>query len=75
MGIESLTVGSNKISLLPGKTSLFDPVRTIALLSADPKRYQITPDSKLIVQLATFSIQDLFFALERLARDFSSSSS
>ncbi len=74
LGIESLTVGSDRISLLPGKESCFDPVRTIALLSSDPKRYQITPDSKLIVELAVSSLQDLFFALEKLARDFSSSS-
>ncbi len=71
LGIEALTVGPEKISLLPGKESPFDPTRTIALLSSDPKRYQITPDSKLIVQMAVTSIQDLFFALEKLARDFS----
>ncbi len=70
-GIESLTVGTDKISLLPGKNSSFDPVRTIALLAANPNVYQLTPDSKLIVQLQVGSLQELFFALEKLARDFS----
>ena len=70
MGIETLTVGPEKVSLLPGPQSRFDPTRIITLISAHPKRYQLTPDSKLVAQVPTQSLRDLFFRLESLFKEF-----
>ncbi len=69
--IDALTVGPEKVSLLPGPHSLLNPIRTIALLSAYPDRYQLKPDSKLIAKIATTSPRDLFFGLESLFKEFS----
>jgi transcription-repair coupling factor (superfamily II helicase) len=70
MGIEGMTVGSEKVSLLTGKINRLDPVRTIALISAYPQKYQLTPDSKLVAQVPTSSIRDLYFGLESLFKEF-----
>lgn len=64
VGVETLTVGSGKITLLPSKASKMDPSRAIALISKHPDDYQITPDSKLVVKVSTESLRDLYFAVE-----------
>lgn len=69
-GIEGLTVGPEKISLFPGPKSQIDPVRTIALISAYPHQYQLTPDSKLVAKTSTSSLKELYFALEKLFFEF-----
>jgi len=68
-GIESLTAGPEKVSLLPGPQSQFDPVRVISLVAAYPKKYLLKPDSKLVVTVPTQSMRDLFFGLEVLFKE------
>ena len=69
-GIQSLTVGPERISLLPATHTSFDPVRLIALLSAYPDKYQLTPDSKLVIAMKVNDTKSLFFALEKLIENF-----
>lgn len=69
VGIDALTVGSEKVSLLPGVSGLLDPTRAVAMVSANPSRYQLTPDSKFVAKVPTGSLRDLFFALEGLFKD------
>ena len=69
IGIDVLTVGSGKVSMVPGPGSRLDPVRAIALISSEPGRYQLTPDSKFVAQVNTQSLRDLFFSLETLFKD------
>lgn len=71
IGIDSLSVGPDKVSLLPGPQSKLDPVRAIALVSAHPHQYQLRPDSKLVAKIPTGTLRDLFFGLEVLFKDFS----
>src|SRR5690606_30115619 len=68
VGIDTLTVGSGKVSLIPGKVSQIDPAKVIALVATSPKKYQITPDSKLVAAMPTETLRDLFFALESLLK-------
>lgn len=65
-GIDSLTVGPQKVSLLPSAVSKLNPSRAIALVSSKPDRYQLLPDSKFVAKLETESLQSLFFGLEKL---------
>jgi transcription-repair coupling factor (superfamily II helicase) len=69
IGIDSLTVGPEKISMVPGPDSQLDPVRAIALVSGNRRKYQLTPDSKLVAVVPTGSLRDLFFALEGLFKE------
>src|SRR5262249_28914016 len=39
LGIDSLTVGAERVSLVPGPGSRLDPARAISLISGDPHRY------------------------------------
>jgi transcription-repair coupling factor (superfamily II helicase) len=70
-GIEALTVGPEKISLVPGKDSQLDPAKAIALVSSNPSKFQLTPDSKIVVKLPTGSLRDLYFGLESLIQSLS----
>ncbi|MGK5083600.1 transcription-repair coupling factor [Bdellovibrionota bacterium FG-1] len=70
-GIDTLTVGPERVSLVSGPHSRLDPVRAIALISAHRDQYQLTPDSKFVAKVPTASLRDLFFALERLFRELS----
>jgi len=65
-GIEALTVGPEKASLLPGAHSRLDPVRAIALISGQPGKYQLMPDSRFVAKIPTLSLRDLYFGLESL---------
>jgi transcription-repair coupling factor (superfamily II helicase) len=69
-GMDALTVGPEKISLVPGPASRLDPIRAIALISSHPAKYQLTPDSKLVARVPTGSLRDLYFGLESLFREF-----
>ncbi len=69
MGIDSLTAGPQKIALVSGADSQLNPARAIALVSAHPDRYQLLPDSKLVVACPTETMRDLFFAVESLVKD------
>lgn len=71
IGVESLTVGLEKVALVPGQGSLLDPVKAISLVSAHPNRYQLTPDSKFVASLSVSSMRDLYFAIEKLLNDLS----
>ncbi|MCM2278020.1 MAG: transcription-repair coupling factor [Oligoflexia bacterium] len=73
-GMDSLTVGPERISLLPGPGSRLDPARAIALVSSQPDRYQLTPDSKLVARAQSGSLRDLYFYLETLFREFGADS-
>jgi hypothetical protein len=65
MGIDSLTVGPEKVSLVPGPQSALEPAKVVALLSSRPNDYQLT-DAKLIAKIPTTSLRDLSFGLEAL---------
>ena len=73
-GINTLTVGKEKVTIIPDQRSSFDPVRTVSLLAAHPDQYQLTPESKLIIKLKTQSIQELYFELEKILNYFSARS-
>jgi len=64
-GIDSLTVGPEKVSLVPGPQSALEPAKIVALLSSRPSEYQLT-DAKLIAKIPTGSLRDLSFGLEAL---------
>jgi transcription-repair coupling factor (superfamily II helicase) len=72
LGVDALTVGPEKASLVPGPLTQLDPVRAVALASAHPKVYQLTPDGKLVVKILSASMRDLFFALETLLKQLAS---
>ena len=67
--VDALTAGPEKVVLTPGEGSRLDPSRAIALMSSQPKRYQLTPDSRFIVTLPTRSLRDLCLGLESLLKD------
>jgi hypothetical protein len=39
------------------------------MVSGNPHKYQLTPDSKFVAKVPTGSLRDLFFALESLFQD------
>jgi transcription-repair coupling factor (superfamily II helicase) len=65
-GVDALTVGPQKFSLLPGRACRFEPSRVVALVASQPLNYQLTPDSKFVVTFSTARLQDLLFRLEEL---------
>lgn len=73
MGIDALTVGPEKVSLVPGKNSRLDPAKAIALVSAHPHQYQLVPNSKLVAKVPTGNFRDLYFGLESLLSLFANS--
>ncbi len=69
IGVDSLTVGPERISLVPGPNSRLDPSRAIALISSRPDKYLLTPDSKFVTKVTTPSIKDLYFTLDQLLKE------
>ncbi len=69
IGVDALTVGPEKVVLTPGPISRLDPARAIALVSSQPKRYQLTPESRFVAKLPVGSLRDLCFGMETLIRD------
>ena len=69
LGIDAITVGPEKLVLVPGQGSSLDPVRAVALLSAHPSRYQLTPDSRFVARRSVGSMKDLYFSIQDLLRD------
>ncbi len=73
-GIDSLTVGQEKVSMVIGSGSAIDPVRAISVVAGDRSRYQLTPDpsgpghTKLVAKMPTDTLRDLFFAIESLLK-------
>jgi transcription-repair coupling factor (superfamily II helicase) len=66
-GIESLTVGAEKVSFSAGgPASLLDPLKAISLVASNPREYQLTPESKFVARITSTSMRDLAFELERL---------
>ena len=69
--INSLTVGTERITLIPNQTSLLDSTKVISLISAHPHEFQLTPESKLVLKLTHTTIIDLYFELEKILIRFS----
>ncbi len=67
--IDAVTAGRERIVLIPGSGSSLDPIRAIALVSAHPSRYQLTPDSKFVATYQIGSMKDLYFRIQELSRD------
>jgi len=67
-GIHAMTVGKEKISLVPHRESRLDPSKAVALMARRPRLLQITPESKLIVHLPCHSLSELYFALEEFMK-------
>lgn len=65
-GVELLTVGPEKVSLVTGPGGKLDPAKAIALVSSAPGRYQILPNSKFVATVPTGSLRDLLFSMEKL---------
>lgn len=69
-GIEAITVGPERASLIIGASSQVDPVLAISMVAGDRNRYQLTPDkagaSKLVARVPTQSLRDLYFEVESL---------
>lgn len=70
LGAYSLTVGAERVTLQLGKASKIDPARIIALASAHPHEFQLTPDSRLVVKIPTPTAKDLYLNLEKLFQSF-----
>lgn len=68
LGIDALTVGPERIVVVPGKSSVLDPSRAIALVSAHPAHYQLTPDSRFVARRSAKSMKDLYFLIQDLLR-------
>ncbi len=68
-GIDILTVGPERVSLVIGKSGRLDPSRAIALVASQPEKYQLTPDSKFVARLETDSLRNVYFGLESLLRN------
>lgn len=72
-GVDSLTLGPERVSFILGSQCLLDPHRIVGLVARDPKEASITPDSKLTLTVGKISslaelslkIESLF---EKLAR-------
>jgi transcription-repair coupling factor (superfamily II helicase) len=69
--IDSLTVGPERIVLVPGTDSALDPVRAIALVSSHGGKYSLTPDSKFIAKVKILSLQDLYHSVSTLLQELS----
>jgi transcription-repair coupling factor (superfamily II helicase) len=69
--VDALTVGPERVVLVPGKESALDPVRAIALVSSHGAKYQLTPDSKFIAKVKILSLQDLYHSVSTLLRELS----
>ncbi len=69
--IDSLTVGPERIALVPGADSALDPVRAIALISSHGDKYSLTPDSKFVARVKILSLQDLYHSVSTLLRELS----
>jgi transcription-repair coupling factor (superfamily II helicase) len=75
-GIDTLTVGPERVVFFAGAVIQNDPVRAISLISGNPSKYQLVPDgkgSKFIVNMQTPQLKDLFFALEQTFAKLTSS--
>jgi transcription-repair coupling factor (superfamily II helicase) len=76
IGIDSLTAGPEKVSMIIGSGSSIDPVKAISVVAGDRSRYQLTPDpsgpghTKLVAKVPTGSLRDLYFAIESLLKRF-----
>jgi transcription-repair coupling factor (superfamily II helicase) len=69
MGIDSLSAGRERVSLLAGGTgSRLDPARAIALVASRPQEFQLTPDSKFVAKIPTGGIKELYFGLLALGK-------
>ncbi len=66
VGVESLTVGPERVSLMPAKHSRLDPSRAIALVAAEPSNYQLLPDSKFVARCQFSGLRDLCLEVESL---------
>ncbi len=64
MGISTITVGTEKVSLVAGQNSKLDTSKIIGLVTSRPDLYQLTPDSKLVATLKTSAFSELVFSLE-----------
>lgn len=69
--IDSLTVGPERIALVPGADSALDPIRAIALVSSHGDKYSLTPDSKFVARVKILSLQDLYHSVSTLLRELS----
>lgn len=69
--VDALTVGPERVVLVPGKDSALDPIRAIALISSHGDKYQLTPDSKFIARVKILSLQDLYHSVSTLLRELS----
>jgi transcription-repair coupling factor (superfamily II helicase) len=69
--IDALTVGPERLVLVPGADSSLNPVRAIALVTAYPKRYQLTPDSRFVAARKVSSMKELYFVIQELLEDLS----
>jgi len=69
--ITSLTVGHQRITLIPSVASPLNPVKVISLVSAHPDDFQLTPESKLVLKLQHTTLVELYFGLEKILIRFS----
>lgn len=69
--VDSLTMGPERVVLVPGADSALDPIRAIALMAGHGDKYTITPDSKFVAKVKILSIQDLYHTVSTLLRELS----
>jgi hypothetical protein len=69
LGVDALTVGPERVVFAPGAHSKLDPVRAISLVSGQPGKYSLTPDSKFIAKVKTLSLQELYFTVAAILKD------
>lgn len=71
VGVSTLTVGSEKLVLVPDHINKIDPIKAISMVAANHKKYQLLPDSRFVINEATKSLRDLYFALNGIFKKIS----
>jgi len=63
--VSFLTIGKDKVSIIPSSQSLITPKLAIDYMTKFPEKLQITPDSKMIVNIPAPDLSQTYFALEQ----------
>ncbi|MCC7442229.1 MAG: transcription-repair coupling factor [Bdellovibrionales bacterium] len=70
-GVDGLTAGPQRLTLVPGKATRINPATVVSRISSEGSDIQLTPDSRLVMSWDGGTLRDLLFriesALDRLA--------
>lgn len=72
-GVESLTLGNRRLTLVAGALSRLDPAKALLKMRNMPEELSLTPDSRIVLPYRRESLGDLSFRLEALFGELASS--